>query len=30
MDIKGTKTEKNIIEAILNETQSALTFDYAA
>ena len=30
MDIKGTKTEKNIIEAFINETQSALIYDYAA
>ena len=30
MDIKGTKTEKNIIEAFFHEAQSALTFDYAA
>lgn len=30
MDIKGTKTEKNIIEAFINETQSALSYEYAA
>ena len=30
MDLKGTKTEKNIIEAFIQETQSAMTYDYAA
>ena len=30
MDLKGTKTEKNIIEAFTSETQSALLYDYAA
>lgn len=29
MDLKGTKTEKNIIEALIQETQSAMTYDYA-
>ena len=30
MDIKGPKTEKNLIEAFAEETKSALIFDYAA
>ena len=30
MDLKGTKTEKIIIEAFIQETQSAMTYDYAA
>ena len=30
MDLKGTRTEKNLIEAFINETQSTLVYDYAA
>lgn len=30
MDLKGTRTEQNLIEAFVNEAQSAAIYDYAS